>query len=242
MKTPCETCPLRRLDRTRPFSHDEFEAVKAFKSNEIDVEPRTEVIRSGERSTQLFTILDGLAYRHQTLPDGRRQILNFLFPADFIGLQAGLYDESPYTITTLTRARLCTFERSGLTRLFSRAPHLAFDLVWMTAEQQSHVDLNLVAVGKFRSEQRIAYLLLSFWTRMLEAGRAEEHGCAFPITQSQIADALGLSQPYANAALGKLRGEGLIRLQGGRLDILDMGGLREMAVIAPLPRGQVPFI
>lgn len=242
MTTPCDECPLRALERTRAFTADELDAVRRFKSGEMEVGARTDIVRAGERTPHLYTLLGGLAFRHHTLADGRRQILNFLFPTDFVGLQAGLFDESPHTITTLTRTRLCLFERDGLIELFGKVPRLAYDVVWMTAEQQTHVDLNLVAVGKFRSEQRIAYLMLSFWSRMVEAGLAEGDACAMPVTQSHIADALGLSQPYANAALGKLRSENLIRLQGGRLEILDMERLREAAVITPAPRHNVPFI
>lgn len=242
MPTPCDACPLRASAATRDFSTEELDAVKRFKIGEVEVEARTEIIRVGERSPHLFTLLRGLAFRHHTLADGRRQILNFLFPGDLIGLQASLFDESPHGVKTLTPATLCLFERSRLTRLFREAPELAYDVVWLTAEQQSFVDLNLVAVGKFRSEQRIAFLLLSYWRRMQEAGLTEGYSCAFPMTQAHIADALGLSQPYANAALGKLRADALVRLGGGKLTILDMAGLKETAVVEPAPRRNVPFI
>lgn len=242
MDTKCDLCPLRRLKLTRTFSPAELAAVKRMKLGERRASPREEVVSIGETSPHVYTLLSGLAFRHHTLPDGRRQILNFLFPTDLIGLQAGLFKESPHAITMLTDGVLCAFDRNLLTGLFRETPELAYDVIWMAAEQQMFVDLNLVAIGKFRSEQRLAYLLLSFHTRMGEVGLAEGWSCPLPITQTHMAEALGLSQPYANAALGKLRSDGLLRVSGGRLDILDMARLRELAVVAPEPRQRAPFL
>lgn len=241
MTTDCDLCPLRRLKLTRPFTAAELTAVKRLKIGERRALPREDVVSIGDRSPHVYTLLKGLAFRHHILPDGRRQILNFLFPTDLVGLQASLFEESPHAVTMLTEGVLCVFDRSRLTNLFQETPQLAYDVVWMTAEQQMFVDLNLVAVGKFRSEQRLAYLLLSFHARTREVGLAEGWSCPLPITQTHMAEALGLSQPYANAALGRLRSEGLIRIGGGRLDILDMARLREMAVVAPEARRRAPF-
>jgi CRP-like cAMP-binding protein len=41
------------------------------------------------------------------LPDGRRQILNFLLPGDLVGLQAAMLDAALHGIEALTEVQLC---------------------------------------------------------------------------------------------------------------------------------------
>lgn len=233
---------MRDLPRTRDFSPIELTEVSAFKIGELKIAPRADILTAGRRSNHLYTVLEGVAFRYVLLPDGRRQILNFLFPGDFIGLQAVVLDDSEHSVTSLTAVTLCVFEKRRLTRLFRNTPELGYDVTWLSAQEQSFVDLNLVAVGRFRADERIAYLLLSVFSRMREAGMAETDSCPFPLTQAHLADALGLSQPYANHAIRRLREDGLVEFADGRLNVLDWAGLRERAISEPTARDDRPFI
>ena len=44
-------------------------------------------------SAYLYPVLVGWAFRHKSLPDGRRQILNVAVPSDFLGLQGTVANE-----------------------------------------------------------------------------------------------------------------------------------------------------
>jgi CRP/FNR family transcriptional regulator len=242
VKIECKDCTLRRLCSTRDLSPEEFEVVKWFKAGDTQLESGTEIVAAGSDSPHLWTLYSGLAYRYIVLPDGRRQILNFLFPTDFIGLQASLFDVAEHSVSALTDVHLCVFPRERLADLFSKVPNLAYDITWLTATEQAFVDLNLVAVGQFRADQRIAYLFSSFFERMRPLGLSDDKSCPFPLTQQHVADALGLSLPYTNSAVRRLVGDGLVDLRGGRLRILDWDSFRERAVIQPRQRTPLRFI
>ena len=85
---PCETCPIRKLAIFRQFSDEELAFVSRFKAGELHIDGGTTILREQTSSTHLYTVLAGWAFRYKTLPDGRRQILNFALPGDFLGLQA----------------------------------------------------------------------------------------------------------------------------------------------------------
>ncbi|WP_366103038.1 cyclic nucleotide-binding domain-containing protein, partial [Ottowia sp.] len=53
------------------------------------------------------------AFRCKSLADGRRQILNFLLPGDFIGLQGEFADEATHGVEALTDLRLCVYSRAA---------------------------------------------------------------------------------------------------------------------------------
>ena len=101
LKYPCEKCPIRQLKAFRPFTPEELDFVRTFKSGELTVDPRATILQEGTSSTHLFTVLQGWAFRYKTLPDGRRQLLNFALPGDFLGLQASLFKEMSHSVEAL---------------------------------------------------------------------------------------------------------------------------------------------
>jgi hypothetical protein len=56
---------------------------------------------------------------------------------------------------------------------------------------------------------------------------ADGHVCELPITQSELADATGLSTVHVNRTLQALRRKKLIKWKDGELEVLDWEGLRE---------------
>ena len=84
----------------------------------------------------------------------------------------------------------------------------------------------LTNVGQRDAFARIAHILCEMVIRMRAVGLAEDHSCDFPITQSEIGDALGLSVVHVNRTLQEIREAGLIVLKGGRLQVLDWDGLK----------------
>ena len=84
--TRCANCPLRPLEVFRERSPD-VNFLQDFKAGELVVSSGTSILAEDSKSTHLFTILSGWAFRYRTLEDGRRQIINYALPGDFVGLQ-----------------------------------------------------------------------------------------------------------------------------------------------------------
>src|SRR5262245_49415862 len=82
-QVPCEKCPLRPMRVFREFSPDELAFISDFKSGELTAKAGTTLFLQGAHVAHLYTLLSGWAFRYMTLPDGRRQILNFAFPGEF---------------------------------------------------------------------------------------------------------------------------------------------------------------
>jgi CRP-like cAMP-binding protein len=122
---PCERCPLRPLRVFRDFSAEELAFVGEFKSGELTAQPGTTLFMQGTNSAHLYTLLSGIAFRYKMLPDGRRQILNFAFPGEFLGLQGSIANEMQHSIEVLTDSVLCVFPRDKFWDLYSLRHHLA---------------------------------------------------------------------------------------------------------------------
>src|SRR5579862_3209742 len=125
---------------------DKIDFSQTLKAAHLQQDAGSWIVHAGEPA-ELYTLFSGWAYRFKTLPDGRRQILNFALPGDLLGLQASMFSNSLYDIVALTNVELCVFPRSRLWALFERMPELAFDATWLGAREESQVDDNLTSVG-----------------------------------------------------------------------------------------------
>lgn len=86
----------------------------------------------------------------------------------------------------------------------------------------------------------MAHLLCELFLRHKAVGLVTDHAFEFPITQGELADALGLSNVHVNRTLQELRSQGLIGGQSHRLTILDWERLKQVGEFDPTYLHQEP--
>jgi CRP-like cAMP-binding protein len=242
-KVPCERCPLRKRPALRDFSAKEVEFVANFKSGELNIEAGTSILLQGTNSAHLYSVLAGWAFRYKTLADGRRQILNYAMPADFLGLQGSINNEMQHSVEALTDMMLCVFPREKLWNLYVDFPSLAFDVTWLAAREEQILDEHLLSVGRRSAMERLAYLLLTLFERAEEAGLTTNAGIQFPFTQQHVADTLGMSLVHTNKTLKRLMATKALRWKDRTFQILDRDALARIAGYErPAPRARRPFL
>ncbi len=239
---PCTRCPLREVPIFRKITAEQLRFVADFKSGELAVEPGTTIISEGSASAHLYTVLSGWGFRYKLLDNGRRQILNFILPGDFVGLQASLLTAMEHSVEALTDMLLCVFQRDRLWELYSDHPSLAFDVTWLAAREEQVLDEHLLTVGQRTAEERAAYLLLFLFSRAESRGLARGDRIAFPFTQPHIADTLGLSLVHTNRVLNRLARRKLIAIKQRQMDLLDREQLAAVARWTPIEHPQRPLI
>ncbi len=240
--TPCEKCPLRGLKHFRDFSARELEFVSQFKVGELSVERGATVLVEGTHSPHIYTVLNGLGFRYKLLSDGRRQIMNYAFPGDLVGLQGVLMGELDHSVEALTPITLCVFERSKLDRLFTRHASLAYDLTWIAAHEERILDEHLLSIGRRSAVERTAYLLSYIHQRARAVGLVNGGRKAIPLTQQHLADTLGLSLVHTNKTIRKLADRRLVRWQDGGCEVLEPDGLLKLSGWEGLKESGRPFI
>ncbi len=242
MVTKCANCPLRQLDAFEQISGDELSFMEKFKMGELTVDQGTPILMQGSNSPQLFTVLKGMGVRYVTLENGRRQVINFVMPGEFLGLQAGVMGEMKHSIDATTDMVLCVFDRSELWNLFKQQPQQAYDLTWLTSIQEHFLGDALASIGQMNAEQRMCWGLLRFLERCQSVGLAEGDVCPMPYTQQDLADALGLSLVHTNKTLMKLRNQQILSWRDGELHILDREKALSHAMIEIENIGTRPLI
>src|SRR6201987_184182 len=228
-QVPCEQCPLRAYPALRDFSQEELDFIAGFKSGELTVEAGTTLVLQGTTSAHLYTVLSGWAFRHKTLADGDRPILNFVLPADFIGLQGTVLGEMQHSVEALSDMVLCVFPREGLWELYRGHPSLAFDLTWIASREEQMLDEHLMSVGRRAALERIAFVLLHLFLRAEQMRMTSHNKVQFPFTQQHLADALGMSLVHTNTTLKKLTASKAARWKNRTFEVLDREALTAIA-------------
>lgn len=176
--------------------------------------PHTDVLREGDRPTECCLILDGFFVRHKSVAGGHRQILSFHMLGDIPDLECLLLPTVHYSLGSLTPGRVAFIPHAALRQTVLAAPELG-DLLWRaTLLDASILRAWLVSIGRRPAYQRVAHLFCEVFMRMRALGIAEETGFTLPITQMEMADALGLSAVHINRTLQQLRQDGVIVSHG----------------------------
>ena len=229
----CAKCPLRARAIFREFAAAELDYISTFKTGELTVDKGATVLVEGAHSAHLFTVLQGWGFRYKLLPDGRRQILNYVMPGDLIGLQGSLMEEMRHSVEALSPMLLCVFERDQLQDLYRNYPGLGYDITWLAAREEQMLDENLLSVGRRTALERAAYLIAFLHHRAVTVGIGTRGIFAIPVTQQHMADTLGLSLVHTNKTIRKLINAKLIRWRDGGCQVLAFENLTEMAGWSP---------
>ena len=222
-----------RLQCFAKLSQDDCAALDRITRPVRDVAPRRDIVREGEKPKQVNLILDGWACRYKTLPDGRRQIVAFFVPGDFCDLNVYILKEMDHSIGTITRVRVADIGREEMDALTQDHPRVTQALWWhelVTASVQREWTLN---IGQRTAYERIAHLFAELFFRLRAVGLTDGDACAFPLTQTDLADATGLTAVHVNRMLQEMRADGLVELERRRLRLPDLDRLMDAAMFNP---------
>lgn len=231
MSTQCRHCPLNKKDAFVTLTKEELESMQKFKVGELTVEPGTTILMEGSNAPQLYTALSGMGIRDKKLQNGERQVINFVFPGDFLGLQAGMLGEMGHTIEARTNMRLCVFNRSDFWNFYKNYPSRAFDITWLAAIEEHFMGETLATIGQRSALQAVSWALVKLFERGKSLGMVTDNKMPLPYTQRDLADALGLSLVHTNKTLSKLRDRQVASWSDQTLQINDVEKLAEIGLL-----------
>lgn len=188
-----------------------------------------DLVHQGQTHAAAYVLAEGWVCSYKLLHDGSRQIVDFQIPGDFLGLRSVLFRTADHNIEPVTAVEASEVLESDLLQAFSATPRLATAVLWAASRDEAMVVEHLVGIGRRDALERTAHFLLELSTRLILVGRGTRDGFACPLTQYQLADALGLSAVHVNRVLRELREDGLLTFQKGQVNIHDFDGLVDLA-------------
>ena len=224
---------LRKLERYVPLSAEHRREVERLTTSVQHVGPNSTIYRDGDDPQVVNVVMNGWACRYKLLPDGRRQIVSLFLPGDMCDPYVFLLDAMDQSLGTLTPVTVARVPSQAIRALTDSGPKLAEALWWqmlITVEIQREWTVSL---GRRTAVERIAHLFCEVVHRLAGVGLSDGASCEFPLTQSDLADVLGLSTVHVNRSLQDLRTRGLIDYRSRHLVLSDREALMDLAAFDP---------
>jgi CRP-like cAMP-binding protein len=224
---------IRHFETIFKLSDDERAALEKLPMQLSDIRADQEIVREGDRPSRCFAVLEGFACTFKVTGEGKRQIVAFHVPGDMPDVQSLHLEVLDITIGTLTPCKIGFVQHEAMRDLCMRFPRIAGALWRDTLIDAAIFREWVMNVGRRQAYGRIAHILCEWIVKMRAAGLAEDHTCELPMTQTELADATGMTTVHVNRTLMDLRRDGLIDLKGSKLAALDWEGLKQAGDFDP---------
>jgi CRP-like cAMP-binding protein len=219
---------VRRLGRRSPLSDEDRQALLSLPHHMRRLSAGAHLIRDGDTPEYCCLLLSGFAYRYKITGEGARQIISIHMAAEFVDLQNSFLNISDTSVQTLTESDVAFVPQAAVQDLALSNAAVGRALWIDTLIDSSIFREWVVNVGRRDSRARVAHLLCEFSLRLEAAGLARGHRYELPMTQEQLADAVGLTAVHVNRVLKQLGEEGLISRDRRTITIEDWQRLRQV--------------
>lgn len=220
---------IRKLGAITSLSGEEQQAIRSLPVMLEDLPAQHDIAREGDRPTRCVLVGSGWLCRHKATDSGKRQILSLHITGDMPDLQSLLLHQMDHSLSTIAPSKVAFIRHDHLNELHRRNPELARKMWRETLVDAAAYREWLLGIGRRSAEEQMAHLFCEMLLRQHAIGLSEDHSCEMPLSQGDLADALGLSLVHVNRTLQSLRGTGFVSLARGRLTVHDWDGLQELS-------------
>jgi CRP-like cAMP-binding protein len=189
----------------------------------VTVAKGSELFAEGDDADNLYQVRSGVLRLCKLLPDGRRQIEQFVLPGDLVGFEAGTQHSA--TAEAVADCVIVRYRRTRVEAIATTDPRLARNILGLAIKQLSDAQRRLVLLGRNTAMERLAYFILELMERT-DAAKCVE----IPMSRTDIADYLGLTTETVSRLFTLLRQDGIVALPtASRLVVQDLTALEELA-------------
>jgi CRP/FNR family transcriptional regulator len=224
-KESCLDCKVRLFSVCAALESHELSALEAL-AQQTSFAPKETLFLQDHPANDVYNVTEGVVRLYKLLPDGRRQIVGFALPGDFLGLaMADLYGFCADAIESVTA---CRFSREAFSSFLNDKPHLLRRLHAFATHELSLAQDHMVALGRRTADEKIAFFLIGLrnrWARLTGASVTVR----LPMGRQDIADFLGLTIETVSRTLSRFAREKAILIVPDGVRLLDLQRMEQLA-------------
>jgi CRP/FNR family transcriptional regulator, anaerobic regulatory protein len=162
-----------------------------------------------EPADAVFGLSQGVVRLYKLLPDGRRQVLAFALPGDFLGMPFA--ERHNFSADAIGEVALCRFSRADLTEFIQSSPNIMRLIIEFAIRELDMAQDQLLLLGNGSAEEKVAIFLVNWRNRLARLSVFSET-VPLPMRRQDIADYLGLKLETVSRTLAKLEKKNVIRI------------------------------
>ena len=224
---------LNRLTSRSRLTQTEQQAVLGLPTHTAQVGVHHDFVRLGETVDHACIVVEGIVGRFCQTAEGARQITALHIAGDAPDLHSVVLPKDQSALQALSTTTILRIPHVALRALAARYPAVA-EAFWRDCSVDAAVTAQwVVNVGRRDAKTRIAHLLCEMGVRLGAKPLEGVVSYSFPLTQTHLADATGLTPVHVNRTLKALAADGLVIVSDRMVRILDWEALAEAGEFDP---------
>ena len=213
----CSACAVRSLSICGALDQDdlvEFERI----TRHVQLTPNEALFTAGQIARSVHNVTLGVARLYKLLPDGRRQVIGFALPGDFLGTSPS--DRYSYSADAINSVSVCRLPREAFTHFIEQRPHFLMRINEFAARELMLAQEQMLLLGRRTAEEKVASFLVGWRERLAHIGD-KRPTIALPMSRQDIADHLGLTIETVSRTLTRFEREKMLIIVAGGVRLLD---------------------
>jgi len=221
----CLHCQARSLSICAALNATELHDLENL-GPEISFASKDILFSEDDKARNVFNLTQGVARLYKIMPDGRRQIVGFALPGDFLG--ATHSERYNFSADAVTPIAACRFSRSKFLRFVEDKPSILRRMHEFEARELHLARNQMLLLGSNSAEQRIALFLIGWRDRLARFGEVQET-MPLPMRRRDIADFLGMTIETASRTLRRLERQKIIVIVRRGVRLLNPAAIEDLA-------------
>jgi CRP/FNR family transcriptional regulator, anaerobic regulatory protein len=228
----CAACTVRSLSICGGLEEAdlvEFERIVC----RVHLAPNEVLFTAGQVASSVHSLTAGVARLYKLLPDGRRQVIGFALPGDFLGTAP--FDRYGFSADAVNSVSLCRLSREAFTHFIEQRPHILTRINEFTARELMLAQEQMLLLGRRTAEEKVASFLVGWRQRLAHMGY-QRQTIALPMSRQDIADYLGLTIETVSRTMTRFEREKMLIIIAGGVRLLDPARAAAMAAARRIRR------
>jgi len=215
----CQNCEFRDV----VFAYLDEESIDQLCDNKEEQSFRKgEIINhEGEKIINFKYLKSGLVKLYRRTPNGDEQVITITRPFEFVSNMSIFSEERyQYSVSALEDSVVCAVKLDFIKELFLKNGSFAMGLLTKISVINDKIIRQTLDIRQKNLIGRVAFVLLYF-TNEIYNSRVFD----LPVSRKEIADYIGMSTANVIRTLSDFKKEGIIRIFGKTIEVVDLNRL-----------------
>ena len=221
----CTACVVRSLSICGALDEADLAEFERL-ARHVHLVPNEALFTAGQAAGAVHNLTAGVARLYKLLPDGRRQVIGFALPGDFLGIMPS--DRYTFSADAIDAVSMCRFPADAFRHFIEQRPNFLLRINEFAARELMLAQEQMLLLGRRTAEEKVASFLVGWRERLAQIGD-ERQTITLPMSRQDIADYLGLTIETVSRTLTRFEREKMLIIVTGGVRLLDASRAAAMA-------------
>ncbi len=220
----CQNCSISELCLPFTLNNQELDSLDEIIDRKRPFHKGDKVFTDGREMHALYAIRSGTFKTFTVNEQGEEQITGFHLAGDLLGFDGIADSEHKSFAQALETSMICEIPYNSLDKLSNTMPKLKKQVLRLMSNEIRTDQEMLTLLNRKNAEQRVATFLVSLSDRYHARGLSSSE-FRLTMTRSDIGNYIGLTVETISRLLNRFHKNGLIKVDGKLITILDIDEL-----------------